>query len=231
MMMWVQLHFLILTILTIIYQFLTIVSNSSSCDLLLTSGGFPNSAGRRKLQCHLPCFCKPTSSGDSYHCNVVISANPPAQVLFNLCILLISFSYCHNFIVTMSSSNDLLCLRKSPCMAGTGTANVPKLPNSPFPSSPLPGAHCSPNCAIVRHLGPGGQGYLWICGRSTSMHIWSQIAQGSWVRGSTGEEVGIGPVLALRSVSRHHGGAYNCIASNPLGSSDPRTLMLGVQCE
>ena len=139
---------------------LTIVSNSSSCDLLLTSGGFPDSAGRRKLQCHLPCVCKPTSSGDSYHCNVVISANPPAQVLFNLCILLISFSYCHNFIVTMSSSNDLLCLRKSPCMAGTGTANVPKLPNSSFPSSPLPGAHCSPNGAIVRLLGPGGQGYL-----------------------------------------------------------------------
>jgi len=53
--------------------------------------------------------------------------------------------------------------------------------------------------------------------------------QGSWVRGSTGEEAGIGPVLNLRSVSRHHGGAYNCIATNPLGSSDPRTLMLGVQ--
>ena len=137
---------------------LTIVSNSSSCDLLLTSGGFSDSAGRRKLQCHLPCICKPTSTGNSYHCNVAISsychvvtlsssnhqritylvsANPPAQVLFNLCTLLISFSYCHNFIVTMSSSNDLLCLRKSPCMAGTGTANVPKLPNSPFPSSPF----------------------------------------------------------------------------------------------
>ena len=88
---------------------LNIVSHSSSCDLLLTSGGFPDSAGRRKLQCHLPCFCKPTSSGDSYHCNVQTHKHRYSSICasssYHFHIVIISSLQCHHQMTCFACAN------------------------------------------------------------------------------------------------------------------------------
>lgn len=54
-------------------------------------------------------------------------------------------------------------------------------------------------------------------------------AQATWLRADTGAEVGSGPVLSLRGVTRQQAGDYTCVATNSLGSSPPRALALNVQ--
>ena len=159
--------------------------------------------------------------GGSYNVTCLVSANPPTQVLLS------SSHHDHHHLSKPHDCQAIPLFPQIPARGPTPQMSPGFCLFQPFPSSPsslwCTAHHACPKLCNSKARHPSS---LLTCQSNNC-----NSAQGSWVRGSTGEEAGIGPVLNLRSVSRHHGGAYNCIATNPLGSSDPRTLMLGVQCE